>query len=77
MVQTILQVILSLLTLLGYNIETSLAGNATLGDTQYVFRVKNTAKRNTSSAVCAMLSFLFVQAWEMPSILHLSYGIQF
>ena len=48
---------------------------------------KDTAKRNISSATCAspmysrlcmkMLSFLFVHAWAMPWILHLSCGIQF
>ena len=48
---------------------------------------RNTAKRNMSSAVCAlsmytrlcmkMLSFLFERAWAMPRKLHLSCGIPY
>ena len=50
-------------------------------------KVKNTAKRNMSSAVCAssiysrpcmkMLSFLFLRSRALPRMLYLSCGIPF
>ena len=53
--------------------------------TVIVFDIKNTAKRNMSSAMCAssmysrlcmkMLILLFVRACAMPRMLYLSYGI--